>query len=154
MKMTEEQILQVSKGDPEIAAFITSLFGQIEALTQRVQELERQLGKNSQNSSKPPSSDGLRKKPNLRQPGGKIGAPKGHPGRTLSFSPTPDHVTVYSPDSCSHCSASLKNVSYTTYERRQVFDLPAPRVIVTEHRAETKCCPFCIPLKRPLFLKT
>lgn len=140
--MTEEQILQISKGDQEIAAFISSLFKQIEVLTNRVHELERQLGQNSNNSSKPPSSDGLRKKPNLRQPGGKKGAPKGHPGHTLSFSETPDQVVVHQLVSCSHCSASLENVK-GTYERRQVFDLPAPRVFTTEHRAETACCPSC-----------
>jgi predicted RNase H-like nuclease (RuvC/YqgF family) len=92
MKLTSKQVLQVSKGDTEIAGFISALLTQNEKLTEivetqarqikklekRVHELERQLGQNSNNSSKPPSSDGLRKKNNLREPGGKKGAPTGH----------------------------------------------------------------------------
>ncbi|SCW85457.1 hypothetical protein SAMN04487970_10721, partial [Paenibacillus tianmuensis] len=63
---TPEQILKISKGDPEIAAFITALLvqnrqqtEQIARLEIRVKELERKLGQNSNNSSKPPSSNGF-----------------------------------------------------------------------------------------------
>jgi len=80
VKLSQEQILQISKGDTEIAAFITMLTQRIEQLEARVQDLERQLNQNSKNNSKPPSSDGLRKPTNLRQAGGKKGAPKGHKG--------------------------------------------------------------------------
>lgn len=66
MKLSQEQILQISKGDTEIAAFITMLTQRIEQLEARVQDLERQLNQNK-NSSKPPSSDGLRKPTNLRR---------------------------------------------------------------------------------------
>ncbi|SCW82983.1 hypothetical protein SAMN04487970_105937, partial [Paenibacillus tianmuensis] len=65
---TPEQILKISKGDPEIAAFITALLvqnrqqtEQIARLEIRVKELERKLGQNSNNSSKPPSSNGFDK---------------------------------------------------------------------------------------------
>src|ERR1035437_9361636 len=43
----------------------------VASLTSRVAELERQLGQNSSNSGKPPSSDGLKKPPrtqSLREP--------------------------------------------------------------------------------------
>ncbi|BBH22575.1 hypothetical protein Back11_39200 [Paenibacillus baekrokdamisoli] len=80
MKLTPEQILGISKGDPEIAAFITMLTQtieqqaqRIEQLEDRVKDLERQLGQNSKNNSKPPSSDGMRKPVNQRKPGGKKG---------------------------------------------------------------------------------
>ena len=67
----------------------------VAALQARVAELERQLGLNSGNSGKPPSSDGLKKKPvrvsSLRgRSGKKTGGQKGHPGKTLSRTETPD----------------------------------------------------------------
>jgi len=143
MNYTKEQILMISKGDHEIAAFISSLLDHIHQQNLRIQELERQLGQNSQNSSKPPSSDGLRKANNLRQSGGKKGAPKGHTGHTLKFIDQADEIIVHSLSTCSHCTASLVNVESLAYEKRQVFDLPPPSIYVTEHRAEKKCCPYC-----------
>jgi len=143
VKLSQEQILQISKGDTEIAAFITMLTQRIEQLEARVKDLERQLNQNSNNSSKPPSSDGFRKPTNLRTPGGKKGAPKGHKGHTLLFSEHPDHVIEHQLWSCQSCAASLANVPSFGYDRRQVFDIPAPRVVKTEHRALKKCCPAC-----------
>jgi transposase len=150
VELTSKQIMVICKGDEEIASYFHSLLAhnreqakQIKQLEKRVQELERQLGQNSQNSSKPPSSDGLRKPTNLRQPGGKKGAPKGHKGHTLRFVDQADEKVVHSLSTCSHCMASLENVPSLAYEKRQVFDLPPPRIVVTEHRAEKKCCPYC-----------
>ena len=67
---------------------------QIVALTARVKELEDRLGKDSHNSSKPPSSDGYKKKPvSLREnTTRKSGGQQGHPGKTLSFAEEPDTV--------------------------------------------------------------
>ncbi|MGC4857353.1 DUF6444 domain-containing protein [Micromonospora sp. DT4] len=47
----------------ELAALVVQQQRQIELLRARVAELERRLGLNSRNSSKPPSSDGLAKPP-------------------------------------------------------------------------------------------
>jgi uncharacterized coiled-coil DUF342 family protein len=41
-----------------------------QALSARIRELEGQLSKNSKNSSKPPSSDGLKKTTSQRKPSG------------------------------------------------------------------------------------
>jgi len=120
-------------------------------LEKQVHELERQLGKNSNNSSKPPSSDGFRKPTNLRTPGGKKGAPKGHEGTTLRFSDQPNEIIVHVVSSCSGCAASLEGVESLTYEKRQVFDMPPPKIWITEHRAQKKCCPECGLRQRAAF---
>lgn len=167
MKMdpSPQEVLQIAKGDTEIATFITALLDQnrrltelverqaarIEQLELRVKDLERQLGQNSNNSSKPPSTDGFRKPTNLRTPGGKKGAPKGHKGHTLKFSECPDEVIEHSLSRCSVCSTSLQKQDSMGYERRQVFDLPEPRMLVTEHRAEKKYCPCCQRIQQAAF---
>lgn len=62
MKYMQEEIKQISEGKPsEIAQFITSLLERIEKFENRVKGLERQADSNRRNSSKSPSSDGLRK---------------------------------------------------------------------------------------------
>lgn len=55
----------------------------------------------------------------------------------------PDVIEWHRIESCSHCATSLEGVSSGGYIRRQVFDLPIPRIVVTEHRIEKKCCPNC-----------
>ena len=77
------------------------------ALRERIAELERQVGLNSGNSGKPPSSDGLKKPPrtgNLRQPSGKpSGGQPGHPGKTLRRTETPDATIDHYPQACTAC---------------------------------------------------
>ena len=118
---------------------------QIETLTARVKELEDRLNKDSHNSSKPPSSDGYKKKPvSLREPTErKPGGQQGHSGKTLSFSETPDAIVVHSPEACRGCGHSLSGVSGAEGERRQVLDLPPLALVTTEHRALCKVCPHC-----------
>ncbi|HEY2228691.1 MAG TPA: DUF6444 domain-containing protein, partial [Xanthobacteraceae bacterium] len=81
----------------EVEELIASLRRQIAALQAEVADLRRQLGQDSSNSSKPPSSDGLKKKPriagSLRGRSGKAsGGQKGHQGGTLRQVADPDHV--------------------------------------------------------------
>lgn len=143
MNYSKEQILQISKGDEEIASFISMLVDHIQHLNKRIQELERQLGQNSRNSSKPPSSDGYRKPVNLRKKGGKNGAPKGHPGTTLNFVAQADEIVVLKLTTCTHCGHTLADAKREGFERRQEFDLPSPAVRTTEFRAEKGCCVHC-----------
>ena len=122
---------------------------QIAALQARNAELERRLGLNSGNSGKPPSSDGLKKKParvsSLREPSGKkTGGQKGHPGKTLSRTETPDAAIDHFPETCTGCGGLLNEEMATGHTARQVFDLPAPQpLIVTEHRAHACRCAKC-----------
>lgn len=116
-------------------------------LRAQVKELTDRLNKDSHNSSKPPSSDGLAKKPSprsLRQSGGKpSGGQPGHPGSTLCMSSAPDQVVVHAPVTCSGCGASLEEVPAGDCEKRQVFDLPPLKLQVTEHQSQRKVCPRC-----------
>ena len=116
---------------------------QNEELSKRIKELEGQLAKNSCNSSKPPSSDGLKKpKPkSLRKKSGrKSGGQKGHQGKTLSMVEKPDYTLTHTVDQCQCCGCSLKGKASERLERRQVFDIPTPQLEVTEHLGEVKIC--------------
>jgi transposase len=128
-------------------ALVQSLSHNIDALTARVQQLEDRLAKNSRNSSKPPSSDDPAKpKPKSlrRSSGKKPGGQKGHPGSTLSLVKDPHHVVVHSPEECEGCGESLSEVVASSYERRQVVDVPPLLALeVTEHRIQRKRCAGC-----------
>jgi transposase len=131
---------------------------QLETLVQEqattIQALQDQLAKNSRNSGKPPSSEGL-KKPRTRtlrpKTGRKPGGQKGHPGHTLRMSDNPDHIEQHRLDSCPLCQTDLTNASPSGYARRQVFDVPPVCLEVTEHRAEIKRCPQCHEMVQAAF---
>lgn len=117
-------------------------------LHERIHELETRLNKNSNNSSKPPSSDGLQKKSpnpaNLRQKTGKpSGGQLGHLGHNLKFVDQPDHTVAHQPEACTSCGGSLKEAEVVAIDRRQVFDLPPIKREVTEHPSLSCVCPHC-----------
>ena len=118
------------------------------ALKQQIADLRRQLDKNSSNSGKPPSSDGLKKPPRVLKSlrgrsGKKSGGQAGHKGDTLRPTDKPDRIERHAATACRHCEACLTDAMATGEERRQVFDLPQPRLEVTEHRAAVYRCHHC-----------
>jgi transposase len=120
--------------------------GQIEVLRARVAELERRLGLNSRNSSKPPASDGLAKPPprSLRGRSGRgSGKQPGSPGAALSQVDDPDEVVEHRPGVCAGCRAGLAGAPVVGVVRRQVFDVPPVRLRVTEHRLAACRCAGC-----------
>ncbi len=126
------------------------------AMAQEIADLRRQLARNSDNSSKPPSSDGLKKKPpaprSLRgKSGKKSGGQAGHRGNTLRQTPTPDFVEQHEAARCGACQSALTAAMAKGVERRQVFDLPQPRLEVTEHQARIYCCGHCRTLTTAAF---
>jgi transposase len=123
-----------------------ALKSQIVVLMARIAELERRLNINSQNSNKPPSSDGPRKPrtKSLRTSGNKrSGGQPGHKGTTLKQVADPDHVVQHPVHTCASCLGDLSDVSSSNTQKRQVFDIPKPRIEVTEHQTESKDCPKC-----------
>ncbi|GAC1629942.1 MAG: hypothetical protein NVS4B11_29290 [Ktedonobacteraceae bacterium] len=141
----EERIAQLEQENAELRKQLAKAYQQITQLSERLQRVEGQLVKDSHNSSKPPSSDGLKRKPrSQRQRSEKqTGGQPGHPGCTLMQVTTPDEVVQPRPMVCMHCQQPLEGVVGQLKERRQVHDLPEIRLLVREHQVEQVCCPAC-----------
>ena len=122
----------------------------IEMQNDIIRDLREQLCKNSSNSSKPPSSDGLKKKPvnknrSLREKSGKNqGGQKGHSGTHLAVLSEPDHVVHHLHADCQHCpkrKLCMKNSKVK--ETRHEIEMIA-QVNVTEHELiAIPVCPIC-----------
>jgi transposase len=102
----------------ELEAVVAQQREQIAALLVRVQELEARLAKDSHNSSKPPSSDGLKRKTkslrtkSLRtRSGKKAGGQLGHRGETLHLVGQPDEVVEHRPSHCVNCQTPLSDAT-------------------------------------------
>jgi len=149
--MTEEEARQLLKEQAELKEVVAQKDQRIEELEarlmralQRIEELERRLAKDSHNSSKPPSSDGLKRKERPRPKSEKAkGGQAGHPGHTLEQVASPDRVLTHRPSHCEACQCELGQEVGQVKERRQIHELPDLRLIVTEHQVESICCPAC-----------
>jgi transposase len=117
---------------------------QVAQLVVRVAGLEERLRMNSQNSSKPPSSDGYSKpapKSRRKRSGKKPGKQRGDPGRHLAQRDVPDDHRTHTPERCRACDRDLSDAEVTGATRRQVFDLPPVTPLVCiEHVAQRKLC--------------
>ena len=112
------------------------------SLKAEVASLKAQLNQHSGNSHRPPSSDGYRKSSRLPKTKKKRGGQRGHKGSTLQMVSVADHVEKLLPCHCS-CGADLQGVASELVERRQVFDLPDPKLEVTEYQRYRCQCPSC-----------
>jgi transposase len=128
---------------------IAELREQLKVVLGRVSDLEKQLGRNSSNSSKPPSSDSGTSKTERPENANRAarramarrqGKQPGTPGATLGQVTDPDEVITHRPERCRSCDRSLDNAALVGIVTRQVFDVPDPRVIVIEHQAEKRRC--------------
>jgi len=156
-RLTQEELLAIYDLGPEATiAFIETLFDhisllseQVAALESRVKSLEDELAKDSHNSSKPPSSDRMKKRTkSLRRRGqNPVGGQKGHKGHTLKRVENPDRTEILPAPAQCRCGRCLDETEARNYESRQVFDIPPVGIEVTEYKAEIKLCPEC---KRPV----
>ena len=64
----------------------------------------------------------------------------------------PDRTIIHGLSIYHECAADLSSVPVNTVERRQVSDIPKPRVEVTDHQAEIKTCRYCVARVKATFL--
>jgi transposase len=142
---------------PEAYARITALEAEnaqlragLSRLEARVQELEARLGRDSSNSSQPPSADPPpgRPHPAPRPTGRRRGGQAGHVGhhRTLVPPEEVDHTADHWPTVCQHCQAPLPSDPAQAVGdpvRHQVVEVPPIRAAVTDHYRHRLRCPHC-----------
>ena len=144
VQLDREQLRQLNQ--ESLIELILVLQQQMAVQQELIQKLQDQLAKDSHNSGKPPSSDGLKKgrRKSLRRSGQRgRGGQHGHKGRTLMQVAEPDHVILHKLEDCPHCQTKLAAEATKKQVKRQVFDIPPASIEVTEHQAEVKQCPGC-----------
>jgi transposase len=151
----------------ELAALVVEQAVLIDALRVEVEALRRQVGRDSSNSSQPPSTDGPGAKATAkagrrsarqqgeqspdRQPstgadraagrvGRKQGGQRGHRGSGLAPVSIPDRREPVEPPCCGGCGGDLAAAAGTVASRVQVFDLPAFSMAVTEYQMMRRRC--------------
>lgn len=117
----------------------------------KIQELEKKIqmfGKDSSNSSKPPSTDNGNKLKHRfffsrKKSSKKKGGQKGHQGNTREQVDNPDKTVLCGPDSCNGCGADLSGVSGSAAGKRQQADIPPIDIEITEYQQQSIVCPCC-----------
>jgi transposase len=140
-------------GDRETALGLLMGLGELvganRRLEARVSELERRLGRNSRNSSTPPSQDppGAPERKRASSEGRDPGGQPGHPGHGRRFVPIErvDEVVEHWPEQCGcgHLFSETERDSVGAPARHQVFELPPIAVLVFEHWLHRLRCPGC-----------
>ncbi len=148
-ELTREQLLDVVAAQQaridELLVVVASQAQQITVLTARVTELERQLGRNSKNSSMPPSADafiGEKRRPRGAS-GRRVGKQPGSDGKHLAMVDDPDVVVDHQPGACGGCGQNfdVAGRAGAGFVRRQVHDLPERIAsVITEHRLHRRRC--------------
>ena len=140
----------------QLLARVTELETALAQRDQRIAELERQLGADSGNSSRPPSSDApwakkpAKKRSSRTRSGKKPGKQPGSPSASRSVTDNPDAVFEVAPDRCAQCETSLADAEETSRVRRQVIDVtPPPPPTVTEYQLVSRRCGGCGHVSEP-----
>src|SRR5437773_2183210 len=130
----------------ELLAVVAEQAALIESLRAEVAALRRQAGRDSSNSSQPPSQDGPAAEAKARaggrraRPGRAQGGQKGHPGAGLARVARPDETRVVEPGACAGCGADLAGAPGKMASSVQVFDIPPAALTVTEYQMMRRIC--------------
>ena len=155
INITEEFVRQLmaqidflTEQNSALTATVDIMNQTITELNQTIRELKEQLNKNSKNSSKPPSSDGLKKpaiKKNrsLRESSGKKqGAQEGHDGVHLSVISEPDHTKDHMHSDCTDCPHRAKCLlKACTKETHHEVDAVVTVDVTAHNLIEVRECP-------------
>jgi transposase len=124
---------------------------QILQLTQEIEKLKVSLNLNSQTSSKPPSTDLLKKsekekeatpeekKKRKRKPGGQ----PGHQGKTRKGFGRVDRYEILKPESCPNCGSQEGKGKAVQIETQQVAQLVARPIEIVEYQRHHCQCTKC-----------
>jgi transposase len=138
-------------GREAVVEVLLAMDRRIAQLEARVEQLERRLGRNSRNSSSPPSQDPpgapLRRGRSKDRSGRPQGGQSGHEGHGRDLLPAwaVDELVDHWPAGCG-CGcvfAEADRVAVREPARHQVEELPQIAVLVTEHRCQRVRCPGC-----------
>ena len=128
---------------------------EIEDLKEKIKELEWKLNVNSNNSSKSPSAEWLKKTIkvcNSRKKGNKKKwGQKWHKGSNLKQIDNPDIIEELEILKCEICWADLSNIDFIKEIKRQVIDITEPKIFVKEIKGGTKICPLCQNINTTIF---
>lgn len=128
----------------QLENFVVKQLKETEDLKKRVTELENRLNKNSQNSSKPPSSDPPYKKAPKKDKKGKRnrGGQKGHKGHQQKLmEPTSENMVL--PGTCSCGCSSFDSGSIKPFYTHQMIELPEIEMDVLHFILNQGTCSRC-----------
>lgn len=159
--MDEHPPLGLSPADwaatpPAVQAALLALLAQVQALQTQVADLQARLNQHSGNSSKPPSSDPPSAPPRPATPprGRQRGGQPGHVGQHRPLLPPDDEriqeIIAVPPCQCQHCTTPLDPAlpDARPPDRRQVWEIPPLRPVITEYQLRALACPHCGAITR------
>lgn len=152
--MFDPVVAELEAENLRLRAIVEAQAALIEELRSKVEGLQAQIGRDSANSSLPPSRDRTDRRARraaeakercaankaLGKAARKPGKQPGAPGSTVERR-EPDHIVVHTPDTCTGCGASLAGAPVVGSATRQVLEIPEPRLEATDHVVQRLRCP-------------
>ncbi len=146
VRVLEHRVRELDDENAQLRAENAELRDEVAALTQREAELKAKLSENSQNSSRPPSSDppGVSKPVRKRKGGRRRGAQPGHKGVARKLLPLEqvDDIKDHKPSQCRRCGEGLDGEDPSP-TRHQITDIPPITPSTVEHRLHRLSCDRC-----------
>jgi transposase len=128
------------------AAALAQLRAEVAQLTATVEGLAQRLGRNSRNSSQPPSADPPQTtaRPRRELSGRRPGGQPGHEGQSRTLAPVEevDVIIPVKPMQCRRCQQALQGDDPQP-QRHQVTEIPPVKPLVMEYQLHQLRCPAC-----------